>query len=167
MIRVAHLLRAPVIALSSCPLMPWHYGRTCSPIIPSYIPALFLGQSEQMSLSGRLANWIPFHVPKLLYDYYSIPAADAIIRYKFGQDMPLVDELAKETAPPSVVELGGVHIQKAKPLHVELFLDNAEYGVIFIIWGSMTRTETMSPAKLDAIVKAVKRLKYVYDDKHL
>ncbi|KAL9925633.1 UDP-glucosyltransferase 2-like isoform 2-T2 [Glossina fuscipes fuscipes] len=177
MMGVAHLLRAPVIALSSCALMPWHYERMGSPIIPSYIPALFLGQSEEMSLPGRLANWISFHVLKLLYDYYSIPAADAILRYKFGQDMPSVGELAKETAlmfvnqhfslsgpkplPPSVIELGGVHIQKAKPLDVELqrFLDNAEYGVIFISWGSMIRAETMPAAKRDAIVKAVKRLK--------
>ncbi|KAI9586511.1 hypothetical protein GQX74_002358 [Glossina fuscipes] len=177
MMGVAHLLRAPVIALSSCALMPWHYERMGSPIIPSYIPALFLGQSEEMSLPGRLANWISFHVLKLLYDYYSIPAADAILRYKFGQDMPSVGELAKETAlmfvnqhfslsgpkplPPSVIELGGVHIQKAKPLDVELqrFLDNAEYGVILISWGSMIRAETMPAAKRDAIVKAVKRLK--------
>ncbi|XP_023297572.1 UDP-glycosyltransferase UGT5-like [Lucilia cuprina] len=177
MMGVAHILGAPVIALSSCAMMPWHYERMGMPIIPSYIPALFMGQSEEMSLGGRIGNWITFHGINLMYKLFSIPAADSLVQYKFGRDMPSVGELVKETnlmfvnqhfslsgskpLPPSVVELGGIHIQKAKPLDVELqkFLDNAEHGVVFISWGSMIKAETMPPAKRDAIVKAMKRLK--------
>lgn len=174
---VAHLIGAPVIALSSCAVMPWHYERMGLPIIPSYIPALFMGQSEDMNFVGRLGNWLTFHGMNMLYKLLSIPAADALVRHKFGRDLPSVGELAKETnlmfvnqhfslsgakpLPPSVVELGGIHIQKAKPLDVDLqkFLDNAEHGVVFISWGSMIKAETMPVAKRDAIVKAMKRLK--------
>ena len=177
MMGVAHLLGAPVIALSSCAMMPWHYERMGVPIIPSYIPATFMGQSEDMDLFGRLGNWLTFHGMNLLYKFLSIPAADGLVRYKFGRDVPSVGELAKETnlmfvnqhfslsgskpLPPSVVELGGIHIQKAKPLDVDLqkFLDNAESGVVFISWGSMIKAETMPVVKRDAIVKAMKRLK--------
>lgn len=177
MMGVAHMLQAPVIGLSSCAMMPWHYERMGMPIIPSYIPALFLGQSEDMSLGGRIANWISFHALNLMYKVFSIPAADALVQYKFGHDVPSVGELVKETTlmfvnqhfslsgakplPPSVIELGGVHIQKAKPLDVDLqkFLDNADNGVVFISWGSMIKAETLPVAKRDAIVRAVKRLK--------
>lgn len=64
---VAHVLQAPVIAMSSCALMPWHYERFGVPLIPSYISALFQGQSQEMSLAGRLGNWITVHSLNLLY----------------------------------------------------------------------------------------------------
>lgn len=67
MMGVAHHLQAPVIAMSSCALMPWHYERMGTPIIPSYISALFLGQSENMSFSGRLGNWLTTHTLNWLY----------------------------------------------------------------------------------------------------
>lgn len=108
---------------------------------------------------------------------YSIPAADALIQYKFGHDMPSVAELVKDTSmffvnqhfslsgvkplPPNVIELGGIHIQKSKPLPADLqqFLDNADHGVVFISWGSMIRAETLPAAKRDAFIKACGRLK--------
>ncbi|XP_054739701.1 UDP-glycosyltransferase UGT5-like [Anastrepha obliqua] len=177
MVAVAHQLKAPFIALSSCAMMPWHYERMGVPIVTSSVPALFMGQSESMNFGARLANWFTFHAMRWLYDIYSTRAADAMVRYKFGHDLPSVAELAKETSlyfvnqhfslsgvkslPPSVIELGGIHIQKAKPLDPELqkFIDNAEHGVVFISWGSMIRAETLPAAKREAILRAVKRLK--------
>lgn len=174
---VAHILQAPVIGLSSCAMMPWHYERMGMPIIPSYMPAELLGQSEEMSLGGRFANWVTFHAMNAMYKMFSIPAADSLVQYKFGHEMPSVGELVKEISmmfvnqhfslsgakplPPSVLELGGVHIQKAKPLDVDLqkFLDNADNGVVLISWGSMIKAETLPVAKRDAIVRAAKRLK--------
>lgn len=55
---VAHQLQVPVIGASSCALMPWHYARTGNPQITSYIPALFLGHSDNMSFGQRVANWV-------------------------------------------------------------------------------------------------------------
>ncbi|XP_004533721.1 UDP-glucuronosyltransferase 2B19 [Ceratitis capitata] len=177
MAAVAHQLKAPFIGLSSCALMPWHYGRMGMPMIPSHMPALFMGQAESMTFSARLANWFTFHAMRLLYDFYTTPSTDALVQYKFGHDIPSVGELAKETSlmfvnqhfsltgvkplPPSVIELGGVHIQKAKPLDPELqkFIDNADHGVVLISWGSMVRANTLPPAKRDAILRAIKRLK--------
>ncbi|XP_011178887.3 UDP-glycosyltransferase UGT5 [Zeugodacus cucurbitae] len=177
MTAVAHQLKAPFIALSSCAMMPWHYYRMGMPIETSTVPAVFMGQSEAMTFSGRLGNWFTFHAMRLLYDYYTTPITDAMVRHKFGHDLPSVGELSKETSmyfvnqhfslsgvkplPPSVIALGGIHIQKAKPLDTELqkFIDNAEHGVVFISWGSMIRADTLPPAKRDAIVRAVKRLK--------
>ncbi|XP_067632107.1 UDP-glycosyltransferase UGT5-like isoform X2 [Eurosta solidaginis] len=177
MTAVAHQLKAPFIAVSSCAMMPWHYDRMGMPFIASSMPELFMGKSESMSFSERLGNWFTFHAMRYLYNVYSIPSADAMVQYKFGHDLPSVSELAKETAalfvnqhfslsgvkplPPSVIELGGIHIQKAKPLEVELqrYLDNAEHGVVYISWGSMIRANTLPAAKREAILRAIKRLK--------
>ncbi|EDW03361.1 GH10546 [Drosophila grimshawi] len=177
MMGVAHQLQAPVIALSSSAMMPWYFENMGVPIIPSYIPCLFLGQSQDMNFVGRFANWITFHSFNLMYKMFSIPAADALVQYKFGHETPSVGKLAKNTSvffvnqhyalsgpkplPPNVIELGGLHIQKAKPLSDELqrLLDNAEHGVIVISWGSMIRANSLSADKRDGIVRAATRLR--------
>ncbi|EDV54743.1 uncharacterized protein Dere_GG21135 [Drosophila erecta] len=177
MMGVAHKLQAPVIALSSCVMMPWHYERMGAPLIPSHIPALFMAQSQHMDFGGRLANWFSTHALNWMYKLLSVPAADAMVQYKFGHDVPSVGELVKNTSmffvnqhyslsgpkvtPPNVIELGGIHIQKSKPLPADLqsILDNAEEGVILISWGSMIRANSLSVAKRDGIVRAVARLK--------
>ncbi|XP_055375679.1 UDP-glycosyltransferase UGT5-like [Condylostylus longicornis] len=177
MMSVAHLLKAPVIALSSCALMPWHYDRIGNPGIPSYIPSLFLGQSEEMSFPYRLANWITFHGMKFLYNYYSHHTATELSRKRFDNDIPEISELVKETSlffvnqhysmggakplSPAVIELGGIHIQKAKTLEADIqkFLDSAKEGVIYVSWGSMIRAETLPSEKRDGMLRAFGRLK--------
>ncbi|XP_055918221.1 UDP-glycosyltransferase UGT5-like [Eupeodes corollae] len=175
---VAHILKVPVVALSSCPLMPWHYERMGNPIIPSYIPALFLDQSENIDFLSRVGNWFIYHGYNFLYNQYNHKLATELVRQRFGQHMPDTRELSMETSvffvnqhysltgakplSPAVIELGGIHIQgQTEPLNedIQSFLDSAEHGVIVFSWGSMVRTETLAPEKLEAILKAFKRLK--------
>lgn len=67
MMGVAWKINAPVIGLTSCVLMPWHYDRVGTPLIPSYMPALFLGYSDEMSYLERISNWVAINVFKLMY----------------------------------------------------------------------------------------------------
>lgn len=67
MMGVAWKLKAPIIGLSSCVMMPWHYDRVGQPLIASYVPALFLGLSENMTYAERLGNWITLNGLKLMY----------------------------------------------------------------------------------------------------
>lgn len=64
---VAWHLRAPVISMSSCALMPWHHDRVGNPHIPSYIPSLFQPSSERMTFGQRFFNWIDIQVWRLFY----------------------------------------------------------------------------------------------------
>uniref|UniRef100_A0A2M3Z1Z1 UDP-glucuronosyltransferase n=1 Tax=Anopheles braziliensis TaxID=58242 RepID=A0A2M3Z1Z1_9DIPT len=178
MLGVAHLLNAPYIGLSSCPLMPWHYDRVGNPIIPSYVPSLFMGYTERMDFSQRLANWITVQSFKLLYSWFNDAAANKLLRERFGEGViPDVRDLQQRTAmmfvnqhfalsgpkplSPTVLEIGGVHIQEFQPLDDELqkLLDSADHGVIYISWGSMIRAETLPAEKRDAILKALGKFK--------
>ncbi|XP_039956993.1 UDP-glucosyltransferase 2-like [Bactrocera tryoni] len=177
MAAVAHQLNAPFIGMVSSAMLPWHYERVGVPMVTSVMPTLFLGESEDMTFGARLANWFTHHAMRFLYDNFNTPAIDGMVREKFGPNTPSVGELAKKTSmlfvnqhfslsgvkplPPSVLDLGGMHIQKSKPLDAELqkFIDGAEHGVVFISWGSMLRADTLPPAKREAIVRAVKQLK--------
>ncbi|XP_017069909.2 UDP-glycosyltransferase UGT5 [Drosophila eugracilis] len=173
---VAHVLQAPVIGMSSCALMPWHYERFGAPLIPSYISALFQGQSQDMSFSGRLANWITVHSLNLLYKMFSVPAGNALIRQRFGPGLPSTEDMVKNTSlmlvnqhfslsgpkplPPNIIEVGGVHIRPPKPLPEDLqqILDNASKGVILISWGSQLKASSLPAGRRDGIVRALGRL---------
>lgn len=174
---VAYKLQAPVVALCSSALMPWHYERMGAPLIPSYISALFLGQSQEMSFGARLGNWVTTHTLNWLYKLLSMPAADELLLQRFGPGIPSTSELVKNTSlillnqhfslsgpkplPPNVIEVGGVHITEAKPLEdgLQQLLDNAEHGVILISWGSQLKTSSLSSTKRDGLLRALARLK--------
>lgn len=67
MAAVAHLLDAPVIALSSCAIMPWHYKRMGTPFINPIMPMNFLPYTDQMDFVARLNNFLHFHIVNALY----------------------------------------------------------------------------------------------------
>jgi len=120
MAAVAHLLKAPVIALSSCAIMPWHYKRMGSPFINPIMPMNFLPYTDEMSLIDRLNNFFHFHTVNTLYKWvlnflafkmsYLIfvvfplkslitqPATDAMIGQRFGPGLPPVNEIVKNTS---------------------------------------------------------------------
>lgn len=169
--------RAPVIALSSCALMPWHYNRIGNPQTPSLTPALFMGHSDKMNFQERLSNWIAHFGLKAMYHFFNDNDANALIKQYIGDHIPDVRELVLRTSmffvnqhyslsgaktlPPNVIELGGIHIKEPQPLDSELeeFLNSAEHGVIYISWGSMIRPSTMPKERITAIVEAVRQLK--------
>ncbi|XP_030383538.1 UDP-glucuronosyltransferase 2B17-like [Scaptodrosophila lebanonensis] len=174
---VAYILRAPVIALTSTALMPWHYGRMGAPIIPSHMPAYFLGESQEMSFLGRLDNFITTHTFNWLHRIFYTPAADEMLRQKFGPRMPSTNLLVKYTSlffvnqhyslsgpkpfPPNIIELAGIHLQRprALPSDLKLLLESATDGVVIISWGSLIRASSVPPTKLNAILNAISRFK--------
>lgn len=129
---VGYKLNAPYIALSSCAMMPWHYERIGNPHIPSYIPALFMGYSEDMNFKERLGNWITVHGIKMLYSIFTDPQSNELIEKYVGKGLPDVKELSAKTSlmlvnqhysmsgakpnSPGVIEIGGVHIQEPKEI---------------------------------------------------
>lgn len=122
----------PIIALSSCPMMSWHYARLGMPHITSYMPTLFSSNSERMTFIQRLQNWFTIHTHNFFYPILTHGKTNALLEQYLGDGIPPVAELIKNTKmmmvnqhyslagpkplPPSVVEVGGIHIKEAKPL---------------------------------------------------
>lgn len=122
----------PIIALSSCPMMSWHYARVAFPHMASYMPVLFSGNSEKMSIIQRLQNWFTIHSHNFLYPLITHGKTNELLEEYLGEGIPPVADLTKKTKmmmvnqhyslagpkplPPSVVEIGGIHIKEAKPL---------------------------------------------------
>ncbi len=168
-----------------------------APLITSYIPVLFMEYTEKMNFMERVGNWITAHMMIFLYQFTSQPATDRLLRRRFGNDIPSVSELVKKTSlvfvnqhysmslpkplPPTIIELGGIHIGRPKPLEPELqtLLNSAEHGVIYISWGidvvvkvypnflknnylflgSMIKAHTLPDEKREAIVHTLSKFK--------
>ncbi|XP_070496887.1 UDP-glucosyltransferase 2-like [Chironomus tepperi] len=177
MLGVAEKLKAPIIGLSSCNIMPWHATKIGLPYEPGFLPTTFLGHSDHMTFGERLSNWLTLIYMNVMYKTYIQSADNAYLKSRFGDDFPKTSELIKKVSmvfvnqhyslngakhlSPNVIELGGVHIGKPKTLDPELqkLLDTAEHGVIYISWGSMVKADTLSEAARDGILKALGKFK--------
>ncbi|XP_017858841.1 PREDICTED: UDP-glucuronosyltransferase 1-3 [Drosophila arizonae] len=173
---VAHLLGRPVIALSSCAIMSWHYQTLGTPHINSVMPMNFLPHTDHMGFIERLNNFLHFHIANALHKYITEPATDALIRERFGPGLPPINEIVKNTSlmlinqhyslsgstpyTANVVEVGGLHVGPAKPLpkHLQILFDESDLGVIYISWGSMVDPSTLSAPKLQALLSTIANL---------
>ncbi|XP_053696923.1 UDP-glycosyltransferase UGT5-like [Sabethes cyaneus] len=180
MLGLSHVLRptgggVPIVGLSSCALMPWHYERVGLPDSPAYIPSEFSTFSERMTFWERFENWIVTRTVNIFYHIVQWND-NRLLAARFGEGLPSVRQIAKNTSlllvnqhytlsgarplVPAVVEVGGVHIRPKKPLpeDIQTILDSHPEGVIVISWGSILRASTLPSAKREAIVNALRRL---------
>lgn len=132
MLGIAHKLKAPVIGLSSCNIMPWHFPRIGLPYEPGFYPTTFTGGSDNMSFFLRLSNWFTFVYSNTLYRLLTQPHTNKLLSRRFGDDIPDLGILTKKVSlmfvnqhyalsgakhlSPNVIELGGIHIEKANEL---------------------------------------------------
>uniref|UniRef100_A0A182JNW2 UDP-glucuronosyltransferase n=1 Tax=Anopheles christyi TaxID=43041 RepID=A0A182JNW2_9DIPT len=176
MAAIAWMLEVPLVGLSSCALMPWHYDRVGLPDSPSYIPSEFSTFSENMGPWERMENWIVTRAVKNLYRIVQM-SDNTLLKAKFpNADIPDVTEIVRNTSLilvnqhytlsgarpliPSVVEIGGVHIQNAKPLPSELkqIMDQSSNGVILVSFGSVLKAATLPNVKRNAMMEAFQQL---------
>lgn len=62
-----YLMETPVVALSSCLLMPWYYDRILLPDTPSYVQSEFVGFKTPLNWHERLMNFVQAKGLSLLY----------------------------------------------------------------------------------------------------
>lgn len=128
----AHKFQAPVITISSMGAFRWASESVGNPETLSYIPNFLLALSDRMSFSERLTN-----TAFTLFDMtgrrlYYMPAQDRIARRYFGDSMPSLWDLERNTSlvlvnshfsilfprpyVPNMKEVGGMHIRTPQPL---------------------------------------------------
>ncbi|KAG5676848.1 hypothetical protein PVAND_006655 [Polypedilum vanderplanki] len=177
MMGVAHKLKAPVIGLSSCNILPWHFTQLGLPYETNFYPVTFLGASDKMSYTQRISNWFAFVYMNIMYKIFSQNDANKLLRQRFGDDFPDVSDLTKKVSmmfvnqhyslsgakhiSPNIIELGGIHIEKPNSIDSKLqnLLDNAKNGVIYISWGSMVKADSLSELKREGILRALGKFK--------
>ncbi|XP_063700442.1 UDP-glucosyltransferase 2-like [Culicoides brevitarsis] len=176
MLGVIWKMQVPFIGLSSCVLMPWHPDRIATPSTPSHIASEFVGFTEKMSFYERFVSFTVSNSVKFLYRWLVERKDNELLAAKFGEGIPDVHEIAKNTSfifvnqhfslhqarpmAPNLIEIGGIHIQDEKPLEKELksILDAATNGVILMSWGSMINASTMETGVRDIFLNVFRGL---------
>jgi glucuronosyltransferase len=128
----AYKFQVPFISIVTTPLLPWGYERFANPDNPSYNGNLFLGHSDRMSFLERLVNTIYLKKSQWEYHYWFDLPSDAIARKYFGESLPPLVDIVRNTSlvlvnrhfslnqpvpnVPAVIEVGGIHVQIPKKL---------------------------------------------------
>ncbi|XP_035731371.1 UDP-glucuronosyltransferase 2B7-like [Vespa mandarinia] len=166
--------KIPFVGITTCQIMSWTNNHIGNPDDEANIPSVFGHRKKPMSFFDRIANLLWIHIQNILFDfwndwYHRVPAEKL-----FGSDLPKFKDIAKKQSIllvnthwslhgsrpllPNVIEIGGVHLPSStKPLPPDIakFLDEAKEGVLYFCLGSMIKTSSMPPAKLQAIVKVL------------
>jgi glucuronosyltransferase len=142
----------------------------------SYVPAPFLKYTDKMTFSERFMNTICFQFENFAYALYHLPSQRKLYKKYFPNAKKSFDEIYKNSAIiflnnhvsassarpylPSMIEIGGIHVEPAKPLpkDIQVFLDSAQNGAILFSMGSMIQAVNWPIEKREAFVKAFAKL---------
>ncbi|CAH2090413.1 unnamed protein product [Euphydryas editha] len=172
---LAHVLKTPVIGMTSHTPMPWHYSRFGIPYNPSYIPFDFLEGGTHTTLFQRIRRIILYNYVNFV-NHYITQVLEQNVVDEFFNDIPPLSELAQNIKlvliyqhfmlsgsailPPNIIEVGGYHVAKPNPLPDDLqrFIDESEHGVIYISFGSLLKPSTIPLEILKEIISALSEL---------
>ncbi|XP_037089979.1 UDP-glucosyltransferase 2-like [Pollicipes pollicipes] len=169
---LAHLLKAPFILLTPVSYFPVVTSPLGTPTLPALHPIPFIASNDHMSFMQRVQNVVGhimmFTVLHVVYPRY----ADRMVAEKFGAGViPPASEIERNASLvllssnpmidyhkpllPNVIEVGGLHCEKAKPLPKEVtsFLGDSQY--IFFSLGSVVRPQDMSADQRSAVLNAL------------
>ncbi|KAL1453033.1 hypothetical protein WDU94_007209 [Cyamophila willieti] len=171
-----HRMNVPFISVTTCNLFPWSSERIGQPQNPSYVPTNIDIFNSKMTLIERIKNTMSLLFTQFAYHYIFVPKDQKIANDNFGPGLPPLSAIAKNTSlilanihfslnlprpvVPQLIEVGGLHIQPAKPLpkDLEQFLNSSTNGVIYFCMGSLLRGETFPIEKRQAFLAAFSKL---------
>lgn len=129
---IAKKFNIPIIRVHSSTFMPWTHGRFGNPLNTAYMPNIFLSLSDKMIFLERVENTLLTLVQSVYFNYMAVRSDDELVSQYLGEDAKtLKSDIYKNSlllinrhfslhypAPlvPNIVEIGGVHIGKVKPL---------------------------------------------------
>ncbi|XP_030383636.1 UDP-glucuronosyltransferase 1-7C [Scaptodrosophila lebanonensis] len=174
---IAQQLQLPIVALSTCTLMPFYYDRIDLPDTPAFVQSEFVGFAQPLKWHERLLNFVQAKLLKLLYRHHSNRVDNALVKRYLNIDVDVAAVAHAQTAvifvnqhytlmgsrprTRQLVEVGGVHIsqKQSKPLPelISRFLQQSPLGVIYISWGSMVRASSIGGDKLADILQALQQ----------
>ncbi|KAL0120583.1 hypothetical protein PUN28_008344 [Cardiocondyla obscurior] len=169
---IAHILKVPLIGISTTSLYPWLPPLISQPENLAFVPNNLLSFKGRMNFWQRLYNSVHTFYNKWYFNYLTTQKQDEIIREHFGPNMPSVRELERKLSlvlinshialngiqprTPAAVDVGGLHVQdENQTLQPELkkWLDDSKDGFVYFTFGSMVLIETF-PSEFLRVVYA-------------
>lgn len=172
---VASLVGKHVMNLFTCGYFPWH--ATAAPTPFSYVPNSMDSVSSKMNFFERFENAVNLIALRYIYQYTTqannqkvlselLPQAGTLediekkVVFSLTNGDPVVD--TPRPTMPNIVNCGGMHCRKAKPLPKDLneFVESSgNEGFIIFGLGSNMKSEYLSNESIQDILSVFKRLK--------
>ncbi|KAF2883590.1 hypothetical protein ILUMI_22585 [Ignelater luminosus] len=171
-----HLFDVPVIGVTSTMQLPWGDERVGNPDNPAYIPNYFVPRKGKMILFHKIEIALAAVLSKFGYHLLSTIPSEMRARDFFGTNMPPLDYIAANTSlllvntnflindprptVPGLIEVGGIHIEKTKPLPQNLTkaIQSSKEGIIYFSMGTVIRMDTFPKEALNSILGVFSKL---------
>lgn len=143
---------------------------TKTTVTPSFYPYVALDELQPTFLS-RVENMLLHAIDYICYNYFIFPKLDKIVSSSF-ENLPPLQELAERSIitmfnydaavegirqlPPNVIGVGGLQIEKPKPLTGEIksIADQATNGLILFSLGTNVKSKDLGDARITHFLKA-------------
>lgn len=118
-------LNAPIVGITSMPIVDWQIEPLGNPLNPSYMSSVFSGSNQRMTFRERLKNTLITHFITNLVHYYKEAELKHVEQY-FGRKLGSVKELYKDISilltnehysinaikptTPDIIGVGGLHV---------------------------------------------------------
>ncbi|XP_047519598.1 UDP-glucosyltransferase 2-like isoform X1 [Pieris napi] len=173
---ISHVIKAPVIQISSLGISAPQYALAGAPIQPFVYPSPLQQRIYNLSLLEKLKELLSFQ--KIIRHIYATDHLDYNLAKKYFGDIPQFEELFTNTkmlfinehplwadnrpVPPNILYIGGVHEVPEKPLPnpLKTYLDSSKNGVIYISFGTNVRANMLCPEKIKVMVNVLSKLQY-------
>ncbi|XP_063366953.1 UDP-glycosyltransferase UGT5-like [Cydia amplana] len=172
----AYKYKAPVIQMSSFYGSRVNYDSMGAPTHMFLYPELYRQKLRDLSILDKILEVINELVLRFAYANY-VDDVNRTLKKYFGEDTPNLSKLednidmlfvntnpiwdGNRPVPPSVVYLGGLHMQPVKDLPKDLksYLDTSK-GVIYVSFGTNFNPSTLTEDKIRLFLNVFSRLPY-------
>ncbi|XP_065219039.1 UDP-glycosyltransferase UGT5-like isoform X41 [Planococcus citri] len=173
----AYKFRVPMINIFPNMIFPGFAHTVGAFSNPAFMPSHVVnGVSPKMSFWERLVNTYAYLVWMSVGHYYTIVPSNKVAKEIFGDGIPSLDEIVKNTSMtfvnsqppfqisyptfPNLIQVGGMNIVASKelPKNIEKFINESKHGVVYFCMGSLLRGETFPPEKREAFLYAFSKI---------
>lgn len=173
---IAHHFKAPVVLLSTMPLLSWANFLIGHPAPSSYVPNSLSKFTGKMNFWQRVTNSFYDTYAILYHQWLILPKHREYVKKYVPGEPELYDFVANvsfifihahhsvyDAFPlvPNAINIGGLHVDPPKqlPQDLQTYLDEAEEGVIIFSMGSNLRSCDLSVSKREALLKTFSKVK--------
>ncbi|CAG9806947.1 unnamed protein product [Chironomus riparius] len=174
---VAEHFGCEIVSYMTYAAVKWADDMTGNLSPTSYVPKPYLEYTDKMNFKQRLSNTVYTHIEDLIYEFIIKSNQRKLYNKYFPNAKSTFDEVYKKSAIyflnthvaystvrpylPNLVEIGGIHVQQAKPLpkDIQEYLDSATEGAIVFSMGSLIKSSEWPVEKREAFVRSFGKLK--------
>ncbi|XP_043467689.1 UDP-glucosyltransferase 2-like [Leptopilina heterotoma] len=176
-IGIGHVLKVPVITISSTMEVSWFNDMLGNPNSAATIPNLMSNLTGISTFWNRLENTIQMHKTRHMFYKYSGDAQTKAMRKYLDPNMPDIRQVERDTAltffnsfytlhgiksrTAAVIQIGGIHFENFEtelPSDFKEWMDESKNGVVIFTLGSMALIESLPKETILAFYAAFEKI---------